>query len=224
MKRKLLAIITVVAVMMSMTIPVYANGGYIVRTTEETITMVGDKVVGYTTNTYDSPVYYGTAPAASYCSSWKPDWGANYAAEQAKYMESAKRLAAKSSSSSCWKPQQAVPVQQTQPQIVAQPITPTYIYNYGYTYSTVGDEAKSRASSMEKYAKDYGWNVSVGSDYGGGCDLRFLDITFSNKRYSNFRVTQVTEWNGSGYNTYYKYNDRYYSADGLKDSLKGYRD
>lgn len=190
--KKLLCVLLSCVLMLSMSMPVFAEG-YIVRTTVETVETTNGVVTGYSKNVYDSPVQYGTppacpapapaptAPVASKTSSWTPDWGKNYAAEQAKYMNSAQ----KTYNNGCWKPSYS---------------QPTYSYNYGYT--TLGDEARARAADVRSYAESRGWSVSVSGDW-GDCNYRNIEITVSNRDHSRTWLQKTVVVNG-GYQTHYE--------------------
>lgn len=217
LKKALVAIIAV-SMVMALSVPVYADG-YIVRTTVETVTTTNGVVTGYTKETYDSPVQYGsyptytapacttptytvpayttptyTAPAcntkkSSSSSEWVPNWGPNYAAEQAKYMKGY----------SCSNSNTSTPV-------------------VCYTGRTIGDEARAQASDIKSYAADKGWNVSVSSDW-GDCNCRYVEISISNRKH-NKTYTQVTYLNNGSYYTYWETYGDHLSKDSVKSYIK----
>ncbi|MBQ3352215.1 hypothetical protein IJG91_00925 [Candidatus Saccharibacteria bacterium] len=187
--KKFISVLLSCVLVLSISVPVYA-GGYIVRSTVETIEMTNGVVTGYSKQVYDSPVQYGTpsicaapattAPCTKSKSDWTPNWGANYAAEQAKWMASGKKSDSKA--------------------VVCQP--QPYVYNYNASYSTIGDEARARATSVKSYAEEKGWAVSVSSDW-GDCNYRNIDIKISNRDHSRAWTQKTVLVNGT-YQTYYE--------------------
>ena len=212
LKEALVAIIAV-SMLMTLSVPVYADG-YIVRTTVETVTTTNGVVTGYSKETYDSPVQYSyptttytaptytapvyttptyTAPTTcnttnnSSSSKWVPNWGPNYASEQAKYMNG----------HSC-----------------SNTSTPVACY----TGRTIGDEARAQANDIKSYAADKGWNVSVSSDW-GDCNCRYVEISISNRKH-NKTYTQVTYLNNGSYYTYWETYGDHLSKDSVKSYIK----
>ena len=194
--KKLVSVLIACVLVFSMSMPVYADGGYIVRTTVETVETTNGVVTNYSKQVYDSPVQYGplpapaaapataTKPAATTCTTnggWTPNWGANYAADQARYMNSAQKVY----NNGCWQPCNGQPT-----------------YGYAYSYTTLGDEARARAADVKSYAESHGWSVSVSGDW-GDCNYRNIEITISNKNHSRTWLQKTVVVNG-GYQTHYE--------------------
>ena len=201
--KKLFCALLSCALAFSMPLTAFAEG-YIVRTTIETVETTNGVVTGYSKETYDSPVQYGTPPAttcttapATTCaastaqcstgSTWTPNWGANYANEQAYWMDSGRKSTSSSSYCSDWKPNWN------------QSATSNCSGNY---YATIGDAARAQAASVKSYAESYGYSVSVSCDW-GDCNYRGIEIIVQNKNHKRTWV-QVTELKNGYYQTHYE--------------------
>lgn len=208
--KKILSFLLTCVLVFSMSMPVFAEG-YIVRTTVETVETTNGVVTGYSKEVYDSPVQYGTPPApatqpaatvkpctSSNSGGWTPNWGTNYAAQQAYYMESAKK-----STENCWKPNYC---------------QPSYTPNYQYYYGTIGDEARARAADIKSYAEGKGWSVSVSGDW-GDCNYRNIEITVSNKNHARTWLQKTVLTNGC-YQTHYERDGHSEWADDVKWYIK----
>lgn len=86
------------------------------------------------------------------------------------------------------------------------------VYDYGY--ATLGDEAKKRAEEIRSYASEKGLSASTSGDW-GDCNYRRVTITIG-----GHKLEQLTQVNGSTYNTVWEYGGSAYSKDGAKDLIK----
>ncbi|MBQ3309712.1 hypothetical protein IJG78_03480 [Candidatus Saccharibacteria bacterium] len=185
----------------------YYPGGYVVRTTVETVTTDPyGNVLERKTETYDSPVQYGPPVTAPPVQSVAPSnnpicpvAGGYY------YYDGNGKLT--------FQPDNNLP----------QPKKEEKKENDSKATNKIADEAKYRAGEIMNYGKQKGWKVSSENVQEADTLVR-KNITFKNSKYT-MTVEQVTEtlWAG-GYDTKYKYDGKTYTKDQLKDTLKKWSD
>ncbi|MBR2588900.1 hypothetical protein IKE84_00980 [Candidatus Saccharibacteria bacterium] len=230
--KKFLSVLLAAVLAMAFTVPVYANGGYIVRTTVTTVTSTGGVVTGVDQKTYDSGVQYGNpyaavantptvAPATTVASTPVA------VSQPVTTCTTTQAAAYPTSNSQQWVPNWGSNYAAEQkkymsscPSSGSYSYTPVvYVDNSGNR--TIGDEARARADEAKDYGLDKGYSVSVSGDW-GDCSYRNIELKFENDKRSR-KYTQVTVATNGGYSTYYEYDGHRFSYDDVKYWLKDNR-